>query len=550
MEAQPNPLFTNLVQRFREDYNALCDIVNTELEIASAAPVEMTLRDTSSVCIGFLQRVQQHERIFHPEEFSVIKASLINMIEVLDEAAHLSSDPPDQPFPLHEPESTPESRARGRPRIEIDCNLLELGTDLHRQRRLADAYGCSTRTIRRRALEEGLVLPGNPVYVDVEVDNTTLRIYQSSSGAQSDISDDQLDETIAQIIISFPSFGCRLIHGQLKFMGLHIPRSRVEESYRRVIGAPLQTFGVRRITRRIYTVAGPNSLWHHDGQHGLIKYKIVIHAFVDGFSRFVTGIRASNNNLSATVLDVFLESVEEHGCPSRVRGDHGTENLLVAEFMEDLKGLGRGSYLWGKSIHNIRIERLWRDVTLGFGGKWKVFFQGLEQHHGLNACIPDHIWLLHHLFLDDINEDAKLWAESWNRHPLTSLHMTRSPQEMFVFGMIENGVRGLGDPVENIDDMEAYGVDFEEMDQPRILEHHAQHNPLVQDEMHNPFLMLPPSQYSHVEVERYPCPFTDAQLEQLDTHLRHLPFFGSKDMQSRAYLWVSAVAFCSQFYPQ
>ncbi|KAL0066854.1 hypothetical protein AAF712_006049 [Marasmius tenuissimus] len=549
---QPNPLFLQLVVRFREDFHALCDIVNVELETASTAPVEMRLRDTSTVCVDFLRRVQQHERIFQEEEFNNIRESLLNMIQVLDEIAHQVSDPPDRQYPLHPPtisdSEIPPARGRGRPRVEIDPGLLQLSVDLRRQNRLAQAYDCSARTVRRRALEEGLVTPGNPVYVDVEVDNTTIRIYQSSSGAQSDLSDDELDQVIGQIVVSFPTFGRRLIHGHLKYMGLHIPRSRVEESYRRVIGAPLQTFGIRRITRRIYTVAGPNSLWHHDGQHSLIKYKIVIHAFIDGFSRFVTGIQASNNNLATTVLDVFIQAVEEHGCPSRTRGDHGTENLLVAEFMEEYKGLGRGSYLWGKSIHNIRIERLWRDVTLGFGGKWKLFFQSLEQSHGLNARIPSHIWLLHHLFLDSINEDARCWAESWNRHPLTSLHMTHSPQEMFVFGMIENGVRGLDAADENVEDLNAYGIDFEEMDEPRIFEHHAQYNPLVEDEASNPFLVHAPSQFSHVEVEKYPCPFTHMQLQELDTHLQSQWYFGNKDMESRALLWDVAVEFCARFY--
>lgn len=77
----------------------------------------------------------------------------------------------------------------------------------------------------------------------------------------------------------------------------------------------------------------------------------MFHAFIDGFSRFITGIQASSNNLAQTVLDVFLDAIEVHGIPSRVRGDHGTENLLVAQFMEVLKGIERGSYIWGRCVH-------------------------------------------------------------------------------------------------------------------------------------------------------------------------------------------------------
>jgi hypothetical protein len=64
----------------------------------------------------------------------------------------------------------------------------------------------------------------------------------------------------------------------------------------------------------------------------------------------VVGIRASNNNRSETVLDVFLGAAGVNGFPSRVRGDHGTENVLVAQFMEERNGYGRGSYIWGRYV--------------------------------------------------------------------------------------------------------------------------------------------------------------------------------------------------------
>jgi transposase InsO family protein len=81
---------------------------------------------------------------------------------------------------------------------------------------------------------------------------------------------------------------------------------------------------------------------------GLIHWKIVIHAFIDGFSRYVLGIQASNNNTASTVLQLFEDIAEEHGYPSRVRGDHGTENLYVAARMEEVRGPNRGSYIWGR----------------------------------------------------------------------------------------------------------------------------------------------------------------------------------------------------------
>lgn len=81
---------------------------------------------------------------------------------------------------------------------------------------------------------------------------------------------------------------------------------------------------------------------------GLVRWRIIIHAFIDGFSRKITGIRAHNNNRAATVDVLFIEATNAHGMPNRVRGDHGTENLAVARRMEETRGLGRGSYLWGR----------------------------------------------------------------------------------------------------------------------------------------------------------------------------------------------------------
>lgn len=90
---------------------------------------------------------------------------------------------------------------------------------------------------------------------------------------------------------------------------------------------------------------------------GLIHYKIVVHAFIDGYSRYVTGVRASNNNGAETVLDLFLnEVVSENGLPSRVRGDHGGENVLVAQYMEQARGSGRGSYIWGRYVLHAYIN--------------------------------------------------------------------------------------------------------------------------------------------------------------------------------------------------
>ena len=197
---------------------------------------------------------------------------IANMLQALEAAARESRDPPPaQPIIVSRPTHTGRP---GRPRIEINPIFLEVALDLRGPTGIAPVVRAAARTVRRRALEHGLVEPGPPVYVDTPDPNNPglfIRRYTSSAPVVTTMTNEQLDTLVFQALEIFPSFGRRMLDGFFRAIQEHVPRERIRASYERVRGAPASLIN-RPLERRVYHVAGPNSLCHHDGQHGVLYY--------------------------------------------------------------------------------------------------------------------------------------------------------------------------------------------------------------------------------------------------------------------------------------
>ena len=104
----------------------------------------------------------------------------------------------------------------------------------------------------------------------------------------------------------------------------------------------------------------------------------MIHGGIDGFSRLAVYLHCSTNNRASTVLRLFQSAVQEYGLRIRVRSDQGGENVDVARMMLNHPSRGLGSMIVERSLHNQRLERLWRDVHDGVDNFYRCLFHHKE----------------------------------------------------------------------------------------------------------------------------------------------------------------------------
>lgn len=188
-----------------------------------------------------------------------------------------------------------------------------------------------------------------------------MREYHISRTKFVSITDEELDHAVSEIKTEHPHVGEVMLNGHLRSRNIVVQRNRLRDSIRRVDSAGVESRRRRAIRRRIYTVPCPNFIWHVDGNHKLIRWKLVVHAAMDGYSRMVMFLHCSNNNRAETVKDLFIKAVGRFGRPLHIRTDHGGENVQIWENMRESRG--EGSVLTGSSVHNQRIERFNRDLN-------------------------------------------------------------------------------------------------------------------------------------------------------------------------------------------
>jgi hypothetical protein len=210
-----------------------------------------------------------------------------------------------------------QTGSRGRPSIHINEEFLRWAYTLRTTSAISRFLGVSRRTVRNALLFYGIAqphespftarepspssfsgldapepelnhdhasnnlrpFPGSTPLLDNEdtILNPTLQIpasfpgvslqVTSYTGPLSNIAEPDLDAIIRMLRHHYSRAGITMLDGFLCALGYSIPRTLIHQSLLRI--DPVQRVFERiRIRRWVYSVPGPNSLWHHDGQHG------------------------------------------------------------------------------------------------------------------------------------------------------------------------------------------------------------------------------------------------------------------------------------------
>ena len=134
-------------------------------------------------------------------------------------------------------------------------------------------------------------------------------------------------------------FGYRYILQKLRSSGLTADKETVRLILKSPDSAGVDKRNRRKLTRREYHSFGSNHAWHIDGYDKLKPFGIAIYGVIGGYSwRFLwLKLSPSNNNPKATANYYLCCIMELSLIPRVVRGDCGTENVIVCRIQRFLR---------------------------------------------------------------------------------------------------------------------------------------------------------------------------------------------------------------------
>ena len=116
---------------------------------------------------------------------------------------------------------------------------------------------------------------------------------------------------------------------------------------------------------------------------------------------------------------------------SCIRTNRGGENVGVAQFMLEHRGPDTRSVIVGRSVHNQRIERLWRELYSSCVSLFYNLFYFIEDIGLLDPNSEIDIYVVHLTFLPIIQEQLDLFKSGWASHPLRT-ERNRTPLQLWI----------------------------------------------------------------------------------------------------------------------
>lgn len=267
---------------------------------------------------------------------------------------------------------------------------------------------------------------------NVEISMRTLsRIFAQNKLKRRNVNESQIEEIVLAIMLELVGSGCNLVYKSMcqrlkKVYKLKVKQKTVMKALKIIDPEGVEARSRYKLKRRIYTVPGPNYLYHADGYDKLKRFGFAIYGFIDGFSRKVLLLNVSMSNNSPEIIAYYylqIKLIKKRGfLPTIIRTDNGTEvshmeSLHIAlRYHHTDEHTGEKSFLKGKSTHNQRIESYWRQFRQHMSDFYLNLFKKMENENLIDLNNSLHIDCLRYCFGQLIEENIKITMKEWNEH--------------------------------------------------------------------------------------------------------------------------------------